>query len=183
MGLDISTAFTGVTLLDAEGRLVFMRHVDLTSPYLDTLFEKADVTIAWLRHQLPLNIKIRRIFVEEHAKGYTGGFSSADTLFTLAKINVLVSYLCHKCFKVDIINVNPTTARSKIGYKNNKSVKKPVKEKVRDFVLTTNPNLPFQTRQVTKGKDKGKLVPAPGCADEIDAWVICRGGQLKYPLK
>lgn len=181
LGLDISTAFTGAVLMNEKNELVFMGHVDLTSPKLKNLFEKADETISWLINHLPKHVKVRRIFVEENAKGYSAGFSSADTLFTLAKINALVSYLSHKHFGVEVFNVNVTSARSKIGYKNNKAVKKTVKEKVRDFVLTTNPELPFKTRAVTKGKDKGKLVPADGVADEIDAWVIVRGGQLIHP--
>lgn len=167
--------------MDDQGQMLFMNHVDLTSSKLTNLFQKADATIAWITDNLPKHMKVRRIFVEENAKGYSAGFSSADTLFTLAKINALVSYLSHKHFGVEVINVNVTSARSKIGYKNNKAVKKPVKEKVRDFVLTTNPHLPFKTREVTKGKDKGKLVPADGVADEIDAWVIVRGGQLIHP--
>lgn len=181
IGLDISTAFTGVVLMDDTGEMIFMSHVDLTSPELKTLFDKADATIEWMKSSLPKTVRIRRIFVEENAKGYSAGFSSADTLFTLAKINALVSYLSHKWLGVEVINVNVTSARSRIGFKNNKAVKKSVKEKVRDFVLTTNPQLPFQTRTVTKGKDKGKLVPADGVADEIDAWVIVRGGQLIHP--
>jgi hypothetical protein len=119
--------------------------------------------------------------VEANAKGYSAGFSSADTLFTLAKMNALVSYLSHKWYGVPVIDINVTSARSRIGYKNSKSVKKPVKEKVRGFVLLNNPHLPFQTRTVTVGKNKGAVVPASGVEDEIDAWVICRGGQVLNP--
>jgi hypothetical protein len=31
------------------------------------------------------------------------------------------------------------------------------------------------------GKNKGAVVPATGVEDEIDAFVICRGGQLLNP--
>lgn len=180
LGLDISSSITGVVLMDKGGSMVFMGHVPLTSTKYKNIFDKADAVLAWIQTELP-DIKVRRIFVEANAKGYSAGFSSADTLFTLAKINALVSYLTHKWFKVPVIDVNVTSARSRIGYKNNKSVKKPVKEKVREFVLLNHPYLPFQTRTVMVGKKKGQLVPASGVEDEIDAWVICRGGQLLNP--
>lgn len=181
LGLDISSSITGVVLMDKRGHLVFMGHVPLTSSKYTTLFDKADAVIEWVKATLPRSVKVQRIFVEANAKGYSAGFSSADTLFTLAKMNALVSYLTHKWYGVPVIDVNVTSARSRIGYKNVKAVKKPVKEKVREFVLQTNPNLPFQTRTVTVGKNKGAVVPASGVEDEIDAWVICRGGQLIHP--
>jgi len=167
--------------MDKKGRLVSMGHVTLTSSKYINLFQKADAVINWIKANLPRYVKVQRIFVEANAKGYSAGFSSADTLFTLAKMNALVSYLTHKWYGVPVIDVNVTSARSRIGYKNVKAVKKPVKEKVREFVLQTNPNLPFQTRTVTVGKNKGAIVPAAGVEDEIDAWVICRGGQLIHP--
>lgn len=167
--------------MNKDGSLIFMGHVPLTSTKYKNIFDKADAVLAWIQTELP-DVKVRRIFVEANAKGYAAGFSSADTLFTLAKMNALVSYLTHKWFKAPVIDVNVTSARSRIGYKNNKSVKKPVKEKVREFVLLNHPYLPFQTRTVTVGKKKGQVVPASGVEDEIDAWILCRGAQLMYPL-
>lgn len=178
LGLDISTSVTGAALLEPSGELCFMGHVPLTSKKHTNLFDKADAVLEWLKESLPKGVKVRRIFVEANAKGFSAGFSSADTLFTLAKMNVLVSYLCHKHFQVPVHDVNVTSARSKIGYKDNRAVKRPVKEKVREFVLTCYPHLPFETREVKVGKNKGAIVPAQGAADEIDAWVVCRGGQL-----
>ena len=181
LGLDISSSITGVVLMDKNGVMLFMGHVPLTSVKYKTIFDKADAVIDWIKDNVSDQFKVRRIFVEANAKGYSVGFSSADTLFTLAKMNALVSYLTHKWFGVPVIDVNVTSARSKIGYKNNKSVKKPVKEKVREFVLLNHPYLPFQTRTVTVGKNKGMVVPAAGVEDEIDAFIICKGGQLLNP--
>lgn len=181
LGLDISSSITGAVLLDKQGFLVFMGHVPLTSTKYTNLFQKADATIEWMKLTLPRSVKVTRIFVEANAKGYSAGFSSAETLFTLAKMNALVSYLAHKWYGVPVIDINVTSARSRIGYKNVKAVKKPVKEKVRDFVLLNNPHLPFKTRVVTIGKHKGCVVPVAGAADEIDSWVVCRGGQILHP--
>jgi hypothetical protein len=168
--------------MDKNGVMLFMGHVPLTSVKYKTIFDKADAVLDWIKDNVSDQFKVRRIFVEANAKGYAVGFSSADTLFTLAKMNALVSYLTHRWFGAPIIDVNVTSARSKIGYKNNKSIKKPVKEKVREFVLLNHPYLPFQTRTVTTGKNKGMIVPVTGVEDEIDAWVLCRGAQLMYPI-
>lgn len=182
--MDISSSITGVVLLDQLGEMVFMGHVPLTSKKYQNLFDKADAVLDWLKtslSDLQPYVRIKRIFVEANAKGYAAGFSSADTLFTLAKMNVLVSYLAHKHFEVPVTDINVTVARSKLGYKNVKAVKMPVKEKVRDFILATYPELPVETRLVKVGKKKGQIVPVEGAADEIDAFVVCRGGQLMNP--
>lgn len=182
LGLDISTAITGVVLLNRQtGALHFMGHVPLTSTKLTNLFDKADAVINWIKQNIPRNVKVSRIFVEANAKGYSMGFSSADTLLILAKMNALVSYLVHKWCNAPVLDINVTSARSKIGFRNNKSDKRQVKEKVREFVLMNNPHLPFKTRVVQVGKKKGAVVPATGAEDEIDAFVICRGGQLLHP--
>lgn len=180
IGLDISSAVTGVVFLDDQGTVLKIGHVGLESVKYKNLFDKADAVIAWVKENVPRGAKIRRVFVEENAKGYSKGFSNAQTLFVLAKINILVSYLSHKLFNVPVIDVNVTSARSKIGYKDVRAIKRPVKEKVREFVLATRPELPFATRVVTVGVKKGTIAPAKGAEDEIDAYVICRGGQLSF---
>lgn len=181
LGLDISTAVTGVVLLDhLTGDLVKMDHIKLNIAKLTNLFEKADYAADWLNQNVN-SYFVKRIFVEANAKGFSVGFSSADTLFTLAKMNALISYLAHKQFGVEVFNVNVTSARSKIGYKDNRKIKKPVKEKVREFVLAANPALPVKTHIAKTGKSKGLSVMDAECADEVDAWVICRGGQLLNP--
>lgn len=181
LGLDISSSCTGVVVMDKTGNLQFMGHITLTSTKYKNLFDKADAVLEWLKANVPTEtFNITRIFVEANAKMFTPGFSSADTLITLAKMNALVSYLSKNYYTTDVLDINVASARKMIGWKNVKAIKKPVKEKVREFVLLNNPNLPFETRLVTKGKDTGKLVPVSGAEDEVDAWVICRGGQALH---
>ena len=183
LGLDISTAVTGVVLLNAKtGSLVKMDHIKLNIAKLTNLFEKADYAIDWINKNIGSSYKVKRIFVEANAKGFSVGFSSADTLFTLAKMNVLISYLAHKRFGTEVVDINVTSARSKIGYKDNRSIKRPVKEKVREFVLAAHPELPVSKHIAKTGKNKGKEIMDAECADEIDAWVICRGGQLIHNM-
>lgn len=182
LGLDISSSCTGVVVMNKKGNLQYMGHITLTSTKYKNLFDKADAVLEWLKTNVPSDkFDITRIFVEANAKMFTPGFSSADTLITLAKMNALVSYLSKNYYGTQVLDINVASARKMIGWKNVKAIKKPVKEKVREFVLLNNPNLPFETRLVTKGKDLGKMVPVAGAEDEVDAFVVCRGGQLLHP--
>jgi hypothetical protein len=181
LGLDISTAVVGVVLLDIKGNLVKMDHVKLNVVGLETLFDKADFTIDWLKTNL-VGVKVRKIFVEANAKMFTPGFSSADTLFTLAKMNALISYLSHKHFDSPVFDINVSSARAKMGLKINRADKtKSTKEKVRDQLLVLYPNLPVKTHTAKTGKSKGQVVPDKEMEDELDAYIVARGGQLLNP--
>lgn len=177
LGLDISSAVTGLVLLDTVGRLEKMDFIKLNTSKLTNIFEKADYAKEWLESNIK-GYKIRNIFVEANAKMFTKGFSSADTLFTLAKMNALISYLSHKQFNAPVIDVNVTSARSRIGYKNNLKDKRPVKEKVREFVLKNYSEIVIRHHVAKTGKNKGSIVMDAEMADCIDAFVICKGGQV-----
>lgn len=177
LGLDISSAVTGLVLLDTVGRLEKMDFIKLNTSKLTNIFEKADYAKEWLESNIK-GYKIRNIFVEANAKMFTKGFSSADTLFTLAKMNALISYLSHKQFNAPVIDVNVTSARSRIGYKNNLKDKRPVKEKVREFVLKNYSEIVIRHHVAKTGKHKGSVVMDAEMADCIDAFVICKGGQV-----
>jgi hypothetical protein len=177
LGLDISSAVTGVVLLDTVGRLEKMDFIKLNTSKLTNIFEKADYAKEWLESNIK-EYKIRNIFVEANAKMFTKGFSSADTLFTLAKMNALISYLSHKQFNAPVVDVNVTSARSRIGYKNNLKDKRPVKEKVREFVLKNYSEIVIRHHVAKTGKYKGSVVMDAEMADCIDAFVICKGGQI-----
>lgn len=177
LGLDISSAVTGLVLLDTVGRLEKMDFIKLNTSKLTNIFEKADYAKEWLESNIK-GYKIRNIFVEANAKMFTKGFSSADTLFTLAKMNALISYLSHKQFNAPVIDVNVASARSRIGYKNNLKDKRPVKEKVREFVLKNYSEIVIRHHVAKTGKHKGSVVMDAEMADCIDAFVICKGGQV-----
>lgn len=177
LGLDISSSVTGVVLLDSFGKVVKMDFIKLNIAKLTNIFEKADHAKEWFENNLK-GYNIRNIYVEANAKMFTAGFSSADTLFTLAKMNALISYLSLKQFPTaKVIDINVTSARSKIGYKNNKLDKRPVKEKVREYVLSKFPEVTVSKHIAKTGKQKGEMVMDAEMADVIDAFVICRGGQ------
>lgn len=176
LGLDISTAITGFSIIDSNKKIILMGHISLQDMDPEDLFEKTDVTVDAIISNIPAEIKISKVFVEAPAKVFKAGFSTADVIITLAKMNALVSYVVHKKMGVPVISVNVSRARSAIGYKINKKDKRPEKEKVREFVLANFKEIKCETRVLSKGINKGKVVPVDGAADEIDSFVICLGG-------
>lgn len=180
LGLDISSSIVGFCLLSQEKEQPFalekIGHVKLTKSSLENLFDKAEFAINEIIAAIPNNIALSSIFVEANAKMFMQGKTTADVIITLAKMNVLVSYLAHKHFNAPIKDIHVVSARSMIGYKDNRSDKRPVKEKAREFVMASFPTVPVRTRIVTAGKNKGQTTIETGVADEVDAFIICLGG-------
>ena len=176
LSLDISTSCTGVCLIDENEQLVALDAVKLTSTSLPNMWSKADRCIEEIKNIVG-NHSVSKIFVEENAKMFKGGFSSADTLLTLAKFNGLISYLSHKAFNVEIYDINVTSARKAVGFKNTKTDKRPVKEKVFEFVTALHPEFPWKRHVAKTGKDKGQEVYNTEMKDACDAWVIAVGGK------
>lgn len=178
LSFDISTSVTGVVLINSEtSELVKMDFIKLNTVNLTNLFQKADYANEWLKQNL-VGYKIKRIFVEANLKAFAVGSSSANVLFTLAKMNALISYLAYKMFNVPVFDINVTEARSKIGYKDNRKIKKPVKEKVREFILAKYPDLPIKYHIAKNGKSKGQMVMDEEMKDCIDAFVIGTGANI-----
>jgi hypothetical protein len=181
LALDISSCVVGFALLDYyDNSMIMMDHIKLDSKKNDNIFDKADFALSELKLKLA-NMDIKRIFVEAHAKVFANGGSSADTLFTLAKINALISYLMKKHFNVPLYDINVLTARSKIGYKNNRKDKRKTKEKLREYILVKFPELPIKKHIVKNGKNKGLLAIDKEVEDELDAFVLCYSGRILYP--
>jgi hypothetical protein len=128
--------------------------------------------------------EVRRIFVEEAAKKFSPGFSSAGTIFALASFNGIVSYLAHELFGVKPQMINVRSARKQLGIKiNYKDKTKDTKTKVFEAVVGLNPDFPWEQHVAKTGKRKGQTVYGKHNFDMADAWVICRGGQLIHPYK
>lgn len=181
LGLDISTSCTGICLIDENEQVIVLDAVKLTSTTLSNMWEKADKGIEEIK-KLVGDKKIERIFVEANAKMFSTGFSSADTLLTLAKFNGLISYLSHKAYKAEVVDVNVTSARKAVGFKNTKVDKRPVKEKVFDHVKALHPELPWKRHVAKTGKSQGQEVYNPECKDMSDAYVIAVGGKRLTPF-
>jgi hypothetical protein len=175
LGLDISTSCTGVCLVDENEQVVVFDAVKLTSSTLHTMWDKADRGIEEIK-KLVGDKKVERIYVEANAKMFSKGFSSADTLAVLSKFNGIISYLSHKAFNAEVVDVNVTSARKAVGFKNTKTDKRPVKEKVFDYVTALHPEFPWKKHVAKTGKNQGQEVYNTEMKDATDSWVICVGG-------
>ena len=88
LGYDISTSVTGICLINQDEKVIVLDGIKLTSTSLTNMWEKADRAMEEAK-KLVGDRKIEKIFVEANAKMFSTGFSSADTLLTLAKFNGL----------------------------------------------------------------------------------------------
>ncbi len=178
IGWDISTSCTGICVLDSKtGELVKLTHKKLTK-WKDE-YEKAD---NFLSDWIESDWKVRRIYIEEAAKKFTPGFSSADTIMTLGRFNGILSYLGYQLFGVKPIMVNVRSARAKLGIKiDYKDKSSSTKDKVFLTVRTLNPDFPWIMHEAKTGKFKGQMVYDKVNEDMCDSWVLCRAGMLLNP--
>ena len=178
IGLDISTSCTGICVLDSKtGQLVKLTHKKLVK--FEDEYEKAD---NFLSDWIDPSWKVRRIYIEEAAKKFTPGFSSADTIMTLGRFNGILSYMVYQLFGVKPIMVNVRSARSKLNIKiDYKDKTSSTKDKVLLHVRTLNPSFPWIIREAKTGQFKGQMIYDKVNEDMADSWIICRGGMLLNP--
>lgn len=181
IGLDVSSSIIGICVLKhSDGSLVSLTNLNLTSSKFQDLLDKADFVKKTIN--IPKNWYIKNIFVEDIAKKFSSGASSADTITTLAKMNFLVSYLYYIHTGLKPIYVNVRSMRAKLGIKPDlKDKTKSTKEKVFEIVKERNPTFPWESHTATRGKSKGEVVFDKCNQDMADSWVVCRGGQVSYP--
>lgn len=181
LGLDISTSVIGLAILEpTTGALVQLEYLKLTSNKYDNIWSKADCVSSYFSILNDnLNKRITKIYVEESAKRFSPGFSSANTLFTLAKFNGIVSYIARSIFHAEVIDINVNSARSKLGIKiDRKDKTMPTKEKVFQYILAAHPYFPWITHVAKNGKHKDELVYDQCNRDMCDAFVIASAGRL-----
>lgn len=184
IGLDISTSVVGVVLLNSRtSKMEKMFAIKLTGTKFDDLWSKADYVQSELEREIVnCGFVVKKIYVEENAMAFTKGFSSAGTLFTLAKFNGIVSNDARRMFGCKPKMINVRSARKQLGIKiDTKDKSTDTKTKVFTMVRTLNPTFQWEQHVAKTGKSKGQLVYAKHNCDIADAWVICRGGQLIEP--
>lgn len=192
LGLDISTSIVGITALDPDnpdGVPLLFDSIILKPNKKNqlgehaTMFTKATYFKQEFDRLMRLhNLQPNKIFVEENAKAFKPGLSSAEVLFALAKFNGIVSYIAMTTDSyvqpVQLIDVNVASARSKVGYKNPnpKDKSKTVKEKVFDYITAKHPEFPWRKHVAKTGNSKGQEVFDEDMYDACDSYVIVRGG-------
>ena len=168
LGLDISTSITGTTVLDESGNVVFCEAWDFRNKkHFPTLFEKGR-EIKNLFHKLKWEYNITSVYIEQSLQSFRSGFSSAQTLSLLSKINGIVSWLCYNIFGSEPQYFAATSARKLCGIKVPKGQK--AKAVSLQFVVDNVPN--FEVQYTKHGN------PRPGYADRSDSYVIAKAGWL-----
>ena len=163
LGLDISTSITGVTVLDNSGEVVLCDVWDLRKD--KGFFQKVEKTKVLLE-ALERDQQIEKIFIEQSLQSFRTGFSSAQTLSTLARFNGTLSWLCYELFGIEPEFLGASTARRLCGIKVPRGRK--AKEVVLEKILDTEPS--FVVEYTKYGN------PKPGTYDRADSLVIAKAG-------
>ena len=114
LGLDISTSITGYTILDFEGNILACNHIDLRKE--KDFFKKVEIVNAELQNINSL-YEIEKVYIEQSLQSFRSGFSSAQTLSLLSKINGIISWLCYNTFGGNPEYIAATSARKTCGIK------------------------------------------------------------------
>ena len=167
LGLDISTSITGYTILDHDGSLLVCDHIDLRKE--KNFFNKIQMVNTQLE-ELEIEYNIEHVYIEQSLQSFRSGFSSAQTLSLLSKINGIVSWLCYNMFySGEPKYLAATSARKLCGIKIPKGQK--AKAVSLQFVIDNVPG--FDVEYTRHGN------PRPGYADRSDSYVIARAGWIR----
>ncbi len=166
LGLDISTSITGYTILDYNGDILACDHIDMRKE--KNFFNKIQMVNAVLEDIL-VDYSIERTYIEQSLQSFRSGFSSAQTLSLLSKINGIVSWLCYNLFGSEPNYLAATSARKLCGIKVPKGQK--AKAVSLQFVVDNVPG--FEIEYTRHGN------PKAGYADRSDSYVIAKAGWIR----
>ena len=165
LGLDISTSITGYTVLDDDGNVVTCDYIDLRKE--KNFFNKIQMVNARLE-DISVDHPIDRVYIEQSLQSFRSGFSSAQTLSLLSKINGIVSWLCYNIFSGEPKYLAAISARKLCGIK----VPKGQKAKAVSLQFVVDNVQGFEVEYNKHGN------PKAGYADRSDSYVIAKAGWL-----
>lgn len=182
LGLDISTSITGIVVLedttdqvpfDPTKHLVHYEGVELAK-HKNFWIRTTHMKEALERVQAKYPV-MDGIFVEEPMKRFAVGFSSAQTISILQRMNGIVCYLAFSMWSIDPTYINVTSARKKLGIKIVSRKKDPAgrnaKKQTFDHMLAND-----LSHIVWPLKRTG--TPKDWVSDVVDAYVIGRAGMV-----
>ena len=165
LGLDISTSITGYTILDHGGEMLVCDHIDLRKE--KNFFKKVQIIRKRLE-TLETEHSIEKVYIEQSLQSFRSGFSSAQTLSLLSKINGIVSWLCYNMFYGEPKYLAAPSARKLCGIK----VPKGQKAKAVSLQFVVDNVHGFEVEYTRHGN------PKAGYADRSDSYVIVKAGWL-----
>ncbi len=130
------------------------------------------------------DIKITKIAIEQNLQSFRSGFSSAHTLYSLARFNGVLSYICYKKTGIEPIFLNVNSSRKSLGIKI-------IREKVcgistKDQILSwAMPKLEgagyvWPVKTLKSGPRKGQTILDPSCYDIADAFVVAKSSLVEH---
>lgn len=168
LGLDISTTCTGYTVLNDEGELVDIGHIDMSKLDRD-VWIKAEVA---KKHLVAICQKYKptHIFIEDVIAKVSSGKSNIHTIALLIRFNILCSYFVMETSGVMPQYITASHARKLCGLKIQRGIKEKAKEQVFEQLRDSGP---------FKGKEwplkRTGRVQDP-YYDEVDSYVVARAG-------
>jgi hypothetical protein len=153
-------------VLDYEGNILACNHIDLRKE--KDFFKKIQIVSAELEMINDVH-EIEQVYIEQSLQSFRSGFSSAQTLSLLSKINGIVSWLCYNMFYGEPKYLAATSARKLCGIKVPKGQK--AKAVSLQFVVDNVPG--FEVEYTRHGN------PKAGYADRSDSYVIAKAGWIR----
>lgn len=166
VGIDISTSCTGICVLNDNGTLHSIHHIELKK--ISSFYQKVEAVIGLIIHELKLPPEAR-FFVEAPLLHFKMKASMASTIALLQRFNACVCYSIFRAYGAEPKMVSVISARKTIGL----SVPKKIKKKEAKHLIFEQ----IRARNVIpedawSWKKTGR--PKDWCYDRADAYVIAR---------
>jgi len=170
LGLDVSTSIVGFCILDKSANIIYCDHIDMRKE--KNFFKKAALIEERLYH-LNKNYEIEEVYIEQSLQSFRTGFSSAQTLSLLSKINGIVSWQCFKILGKEPEYLAAVSARKLVGIKVPKGMK--AKKVVIQFLVDNVPGFEVEYTRYNN--------PKAGWYDRADSYVIAKAGLISEAKK
>lgn len=166
LGLDVSSSKIGLAILGMDKKIITS---DIIKYKPETSLEERAKLLENKLLKLSKFYFITDVFVEEPFIAFGGGKTTAHTMAKLQRFNGMCCYSIFNVFETEPKMVNVRVARTKLGIKIPKGIKKTdTKKYIIDFVQANNPE--FNYNMTAHGN------PVPGTDDKADAIVIALYG-------
>lgn len=185
ISLDISSSNIGVSYFRREKSELILNDIfniklDTDIPLYKRFFDFEN-----------LNMNFDFAILESSLKSFNQGFSNKNALLQINSANQICSYILHTNNRT-VYNVHPLSYRASAGFKkSNENIKEMVLNFVSNHTIFKNYLINygksqsdiFPTREITRGKNKGKLEFESGCYDKSDSFLIGYGGEISLIKK
>ena len=173
MGLDVSTTNTGVTFLDATGKILKLDHIDFKG--CDTFWQKCDRLRDRFKDFSIEFPTISNFYIEEPMKRFAQGFSSAEVISILQRFNGIACFLAREIWNVDPVYINVASARKMAGIKVTTKAKAGGKDvKTQTFEHMMQSDLAHVIWPTKMRSDK----VVDWAKDVVDSYVIAKAGSV-----